>query len=126
MKTLIVIQARMGSTRLPGKVLMPLAGKPLLVRMLERVMASSEADKVVVATTINPNDDRIEELCKKTGIECYRGHPTDLLERHYRVGEIFEADILVKIPSDCPLIDPQVIDKVLSYYKTNADKFDYV
>jgi len=126
MRTVIIVQARMSSTRLPGKVLMPLAGKPLLLRMLERVASSVEADKIVVATTVSRIDDRIEELCKKSGFACYRGHPTDLLERHYLAGEAFDADVVVKIPSDCPLIDPAVIDRVILYYKTHFPLFDYV
>jgi len=126
MKTVIIVQARTASSRLPGKVMMPLAGKPLLSRMLERVSASSEGDEIVVAATIASGDDQIEVLCKKTGFACYRGHPTDLLDRHYQAAEVFEADVIVKIPSDCPLIDPKIIDRVLRYYKTNSRKFDFV
>ncbi len=126
MKTAIIVQARTSSNRLPGKVLMPLAGKPLLQRMLERVSISSEADEIVVATTVASSDDKIEELCKRTGFACYRGHPTDLLDRHYQAGEEFGADVIVKVPSDCPLIDPTVIDRLLRYYKTNSRRYDFV
>lgn len=122
----IVVQARRGSTRLPGKIMMPLVGAPLLVRMVERVQAAKTPVKVVVATTIESIDDKVEELCKEYGIECFRGHPTDLLDRHYKAGEVYNADIVVKIPSDVPLIDPKVIDKVLQYYLNNEDKYDFV
>jgi spore coat polysaccharide biosynthesis protein SpsF len=79
-----------------------------------------------VATTDNPTDNPIEELCAKENILCYRGHPEDLLDRHYQVGVKYKADAVVKIPSDVPLIDPMVIDKVLQLYIDNAGSVDYV
>jgi spore coat polysaccharide biosynthesis protein SpsF len=121
---LIVIQARRGSTRLPDKIMMPLAGKPLLVRMVERVQASKTPAKIVVATTTDESDDIVEKFCKENNIECFRGHPTDLLERHYECALKYKADVVSKIPSDCPLIDPQIIDKVFEYYLKND--FDFV
>lgn len=125
MKIVTVIQARMSSTRLPGKIMLPLMGKPLLIRMIERVQAAKLIGQLVVATSTNLDDDEIEDLCKENKINCHRGHLTDLLDRHYQVGKLFGADAIVKIPSDCPLIDPHVIDKVLEYY-INSDEFDYV
>ncbi|MEJ2618090.1 MAG: glycosyltransferase family protein [Ignavibacteriaceae bacterium] len=121
-----VIQARMGSSRLPGKVLLPLAGKPLLVRMVERVKASKYCGRVVVATTYLDIDDPIIDLCKENSIAFYRGHPDDLLDRHLNVGKKYNSNAVVKIPSDCPLIDPAVIDKVIKYYLDNYTSFDYV
>ena len=121
-----VIQARTASTRLPNKVLLPLAGKTVLSKMVERVKFSKLAGEVVVATTTGTDDDRIEELCRKEKINFYRGHPSDLLDRHYRAGLKFDADTVIKIPSDCPLIDPKIIDKVISFYLKNSDKYDYV
>jgi spore coat polysaccharide biosynthesis protein SpsF len=126
MKILTVIQARMSSTRLPGKVMLPLAGKPLLVRMVERVKNAYLCGTVVVATTTNKEDDEIEKLCKTENILCFRGHPTDLLDRHYQAALYYDADVVLKVPSDCPLIDPQIIDNVISFYKANANKYDYV
>jgi spore coat polysaccharide biosynthesis protein SpsF len=123
-ETLIVIQARRGSTRLPDKIMMPLAGKPLLIRMVERVQAIKTPAKIVVATTTDENDDIVEQLCKENNIECFRGHPADLLERHYKCAEKYKADIISKIPSDCPLIAPQIIDKAFDYYLKND--FDFV
>ena len=126
MKTLVVIQARLGSTRLPGKVLRPLAGQPLLARMIERVrMARSEFD-LVVATTVDQIDDPIRDLCGSLQVDCFSGHPTDLLDRHYQCALARSAHNVVKIPSDCPLIDPDVIDLVFSHYHANYPKFDYV
>ncbi len=125
-KIVTVIQARMGSTRLPGKVMLPLANKPLLVRMAERVSASTSAGTVVVATTTEKEDDEIYNLCISENIKIFRGHPTDLLDRHYRAALNYNADALVKIPSDCPLIDPNIITKVIRYYLENEDKYDYV
>ncbi|MCX7744963.1 MAG: glycosyltransferase family protein [Flavobacteriales bacterium] len=121
-----VIQARTGSTRLPGKVLMPLAGEPLLVRMVERVKRAKLAGTVVVATTTEKEDDPIEVICKEKGWHIYRGHESDLLDRHYQAAKMFKADAVAKIPSDCPLIDPSVIDKVLSVYFENHPKVDFV
>jgi spore coat polysaccharide biosynthesis protein SpsF len=121
-----VIQARTGSSRLPGKVLLPLAGKPLLVRMVQRVMRASYTGTVVVATTTESEDDPIESICHENGWNIYRGHPTDLLDRHYQAAKLFQADAVVKIPSDCPLIDPAIIDKVLSVYLNNHPDVDFV
>ena len=125
-KIVTVIQARTGSTRLPNKVLLPLADQPLLYRMFERVKLSKNAGTIVVATTEEPTDDVIEKLCEKFDINLYRGHTTDLIDRHYQVGKIYSADAVVKIPSDCPLIDPEIIDKVIGFYTQLKGEFDYV
>lgn len=116
----------MSSTRLPFKVLMSLAGKPLLLRMIERVQRSSYAGTVVIATTIEHVDDGIGDLGMTENIPVHRGHPTDLLDRHYQAAKEHGADVVVKIPSDCPLIDPRIIDKVIKYYLNNRDYFDFV
>ncbi len=120
-----VIQARLGSTRLPGKVLLDLVGEPLLVRMVERVRAAYRVDDLfVVATTTEPSDDPIEALCLQRGWRCYRGSTDDLLDRHYQAGVLWGAEAIAKIPSDCPLIDAAVIDRVFEYFLQND--FDYV
>lgn len=121
-----VIQARLGSTRLPNKVLRDLMGKPLLVRMVERVQAADLAGTIVVATTTDPNDDVIEAICGEEGVYVFRGDAHDLLDRHYRAGQAHRATAVAKIPSDCPLIDPAVIDRVLGHFLSNPGRFDYV
>jgi len=126
MKIVTAIQARNTSRRLPGKVLLPLCGKPLLVRMIERVRRSNLKGILVVATSDMPDDDVIAKLCEKIGISCFRGSLTDLLDRHYQLALAYNADALVKIPSDCPLIDPSIIDQVIGYYLQNYPAFDFV
>jgi spore coat polysaccharide biosynthesis protein SpsF len=116
MRTAIVVQARTGSTRLPGKVLMPLAGSPLLARMIERVQSATTRSTLVVATTTDPSDDPVVDLCAGLGVRVFRGHPTDLLDRHVMAARDVGADVVVKIPSDCPLVDPPAIDRVLGAF----------
>ncbi|MEO5929633.1 MAG: glycosyltransferase family protein [Candidatus Kapaibacterium sp.] len=126
MNIVVVIQARTGSSRLPNKVLLPLAGRPLLQRMVERVRAASRPSEIVIATTSLAADEPVRDLARSIGVRCFSGHPTDLLDRHYRAGLEYQADAVVKIPSDCPLIDPTVIDRVIEHYQTRADRLDYV
>ncbi len=126
MNIVTVVQARMGSSRMPGKVMMPLAGKPLILRMLERVCLAEITGKIIVAVTCENRDDRLAETCEAGGYPVYRGSTSDLLDRHYQAGLKYNADAVVKIPSDCPLIDPAVITKVLSHFISNPGKFDYV
>ena len=126
MKTLIVVQARTGSSRLPGKVLLPLAGRPMLARQLERIRAATTPFEVVVATTVGPEDDPIRELCRELGEACYSGDPLDLLDRHYQAAREHAAELVVKVPSDCPLIDPAVIDRTLAAFLAAEGRYDYV
>lgn len=116
----------MDSSRLPEKVMLPLAGKPLILRMYERVAFSEYVGRIVIALTEDQADDELFKLCKQNNIEIYRGNTLDLLDRHIQVAKIFDADAVVKIPSDCPLIDPKIIDKVILYYINNRDKYDFV
>jgi len=125
-KIVTVIQSRMDSSRLPGKVMMPLAGQPLLSRLYQRVVASEFAGDTVIAATEEKSDLPIIKLCEENKIKYFRGHSTDLLDRHYQAAKTFNADVVVKIPSDCPLIDPIIIDKVIKYYIDNKHKFDFV
>ncbi len=126
MKIVTVIQARRGSTRLTDKILLPIAGKELLVRMVQRVMLSESAGTVVVATTQNQEDDVIVDICKREGFNVFRGHETDLLDRHFKASQEFDADAVVKIPSDVPLIDPEIIDIVIGYFIRNKNEYDFV
>jgi spore coat polysaccharide biosynthesis protein SpsF len=123
---LSVIQARTGSTRLPGKVLLPLGRRPVLARMVERVRLAALSGTVVVATTTHPADDAIEALCAEEGVACFRGDALDLLDRHVQAARRFDAVHVVKIPSDCPLIDPEVIDRVIGTYLSRPGAWDYV
>jgi spore coat polysaccharide biosynthesis protein SpsF len=125
-KVLVVVQARTGSSRLPGKVLLPLAGAPLLQRMLERVRAARTPFELVVATTEAPADDAVVALCGPLGVPVFRGHADDLLDRHTQAARVFGADVVVKIPSDCPLIDPAAIDRVLATFLADPERYDYV
>lgn len=119
-----VIQARMGSTRLPGKVLLDLAGKPVLWHVASRTLRARGIDRVVVATTLNSEDDAIARFCEGEGIEVCRGSEDDVLDRYYRCAEALGADTIVRITADCPLHDPQVIDDVIRVY--NRGGYDYV
>jgi len=126
MKTVIIDQARMTSTRLPGKVMKEVLGKPLLEYQIERLKRTNEADELVIATTTNNTDQPIVEICKRLGVAYYRGSEEDVLSRYYEAATKFGADVVVRVTSDCPLIDPTVVDKVIKHYKDNWDKYDYV
>ncbi len=126
MNIVTVIQARTGSSRLPNKILMPLAGKSLLERLVERVQWSELTGKIIIATTEEKSDDIVQKICNENNYLIYRGSTEDLLDRHYQAAKILNADAVVKIPSDCPLIDYRIIDKVIDYFIKNSDKFDFV
>ncbi|HUK62611.1 MAG TPA: glycosyltransferase family protein [Dongiaceae bacterium] len=126
MRIVAVIQARTGSSRLPGKVLLPLGGRSVLERMIERVRAARQLDAVVVATTILPTDDPIRVLAAEMGVTCVSGDPTDLLDRHLAAARATAAEAVVKIPSDCPLIDPRVIDEVVGFYRSREGRLAFV
>jgi spore coat polysaccharide biosynthesis protein SpsF len=105
---------------------MPLQGKPLFIRQAERVKAARLCGRVVVATTVQPEDDVIVEICGAEGLDCYRGDPHDLLDRHYRAALEFGGETVIKIPSDCPLIDPVIVDKVIGYWLQHSGELDFV
>ena len=124
---LTLIQARRGSSRLPDKVSLDLCGQPLLRRQVERVRRAQLAGPVAVITTTEPDDDALADLCRQHDILCFRGHALDLLDRHYQAALHFgETQAVVKIPSDCPLIDPAVIERVLGFYQTHEGQYDFV
>lgn len=124
MTTLIIVQARMTSTRLPGKVLLPLGGQPMLTRLVERLRWVQRADGIAVATTTNATDDPIATLCAQLGVFCHRGSEHDVLSRYADAARLYGADVVVRITSDCPLIDPALIDQVIAAYE--ARDSDYV
>lgn len=123
--TLLAVQARTGSTRLPGKVLLEAAGAPLLQRQLERLRAVRETCVLALLTTTDPADDGLAALASALGVDCFRGHATDLLDRHYQAARAFGADVVVKVPSDCPLIDPGAVDAVLGAFRAARGAYDY-
>ncbi|MCB9655329.1 MAG: glycosyltransferase family protein [Deltaproteobacteria bacterium] len=126
MRILVVVQARVGSSRFPGKVLLPLEDQPLLLRLLERVSGATTRFEMVVATTTEREDDEVASLARAAGYDVFRGHKDDLLDRHFQAARAREADVVVKIPSDCPLIDPAVIDLVLSVFAAHQGEVDFV
>ncbi len=103
----------MGSSRLPGKVLLEIAGQPMLQRVVERTRLAKTINQVVVATTSEPSDDPVVELCTQLGYACYRGSLFDVLDRYYQAARQFGAKNIVRITADCPLIDPEVVDRTV-------------
>lgn len=123
-KVAAIIEARMTSTRLPGKVLMKSCGKPLLQHMIERLKRSNCLDDVIVATTVNATDDGVVELCEKIGCNCFRGSEEDVLLRVLDAAKAFEVDVIVETTGDCPFIDCNHVDQLVSIY--NTGEYDFV
>ena len=113
----------MSSSRLPGKVLMPLAGRPVLEHVVRRIGTCETVAKVVVATSTDRTDDAIEVWCKGEGVSCYRGSLDDVLDRYYQAARQFRADPVVRITGDCPAIDPTIVDEVVRAFL--AGGYDY-
>jgi spore coat polysaccharide biosynthesis protein SpsF len=116
----------MGSTRLPGKVLQDLTGEPMLVRVVNRILRASTLHEVVIATTTNSLDDVIIELCDARGWPWFRGSGDDVLDRYYRAARNYQADLIVRITSDCPLIDAEIVDRVVREFLDRQPQVDYV
>ncbi len=123
MKTAAIIQARMSSSRLPGKVLTNLAGKPMLWHVVNRTALAREVDQVVVATSIRAEDDAIAEFCKYRGIYCFRGSLEDVLDRYYRCAQEIRADNILRVTADCPLLDADVLDRLIRFFKNGGYDF---
>lgn len=118
----MIIQARMGSTRLPGKSMMDLAGKPLLARIYERVKRCRMLSQIVLATTQNTDDDVLVDLSHQHGIEVYRGSEKDLVDRYYGAAREFKADVIVRLPADNPVVEPVEVDRIVTHHlKGEAD-----
>jgi len=113
LKVLAIIQARMGSTRLPGKVLRLIQGKSMLEHQIDFLKKSESINQLIVATTKLAQDDKIEELVNELGIDCYRGSTDDVLERYYKCAKKFNGEIIVRITSDNPLVEPTLVDKII-------------
>lgn len=128
MKTAAIIQARFGSTRLPGKIFKDLCGKPVLRHVVNRLSHSELLDKIIVATTTLPEDDIVEKFCVENNILFSRGSSEDVLSRYYEAAKKFEADIIIRITSDCPVIDPQILDNMIEEFITinKTEQLDYM
>lgn len=119
MKTGVIIQARMGSTRLPGKVLKKLKGKTVLEHVVERIKQAKNIDEIIIATTDLKKDSIIEEEANRLGVKVYRGDESDVLSRYYWAATDNSINTIIRVTSDCPLIDPKVLDDIIQYYKTS-------
>ena len=124
MRTLAIIEARMTSTRLPGKVLADICGQPSLEVQVERLKMSPEIDGIVIATTENSSDDAVEALARARGIGFWRGSEEDVLQRVLDAAQAHRADVIVEVTGDCPLVDPEIVSKVVRHYRDA--KVDYV
>ncbi len=125
MKILATIQARMGSTRLPEKVMLPILDKPVIWHIFHRLQACRNLDQICVAFSSNNLDDKIEKFLIKNEIQFFRGSEKNLIERLLGAANKFEADAIVRITGDCPLIDPAVVDKLVEIYKSDKN-YDFV
>jgi spore coat polysaccharide biosynthesis protein SpsF len=124
MKTAAIVQARMGSTRLPGKVLIDLGGQTVLARVVRRLRRSVLLDDVMVATTHSAGDDAIVSECQRLSVSCFRGSEDDVLDRYFQATQVCQAGVLVRITSDCPLIDPELVDETIRVF--HEQRADYV
>ena len=124
MNVLAIIQARLSSKRLPGKVLKTILSKPILELQLERVKLANQIDHIVVATSTSQDDDDIKRFCDRIYIPCFRGNLNNVLDRYFQASLLFRPKNIVRITADCPLIDPEIIDKIISFYFSGD--FDYV
>ena len=122
----VIVQARMGSNRLPGKILKKVLDKPLLQFEIERLARCRAIDALTVATSSGPLDDPVEELLGRLDITCYRGSEEDVLDRYYQAAVLCRFEHIVRISGDCPLIDPGVVDRVVRFYLDHIDQFEYV
>ena len=125
MRVVCIVQARSTSTRLPGKILREVLGRPLLRYELERLGRVPSLDAIVVATTANDTDNPVAELCGKLSVPVYRGSEFDVLSRYREAAEYFGADAVVRVSGDCPLIDPQISDAVIRHYIEHFEEVDY-
>ncbi len=127
-KCTAIVQARTGSSRLPGKIFKDLCGSPILWHVWNRLSHAKLIDKIVIATTTLPEDNKVEEFCRINQILFYRGSSHDVLSRYYEAAKKFDADIIIRVTSDCPVIDPTIIDLIVGKFLDNNKKeqLDYM
>ncbi len=125
LKRLLLVQARMGSTRLPGKVLLDIGGKTMLERVVARARRARTADEVAVATSLSPGDDAVVREAGRLGLRAYRGSEERVLDRYYEAAKAFGADVVIRVTADCPLIDPEIIDKVVNAFSAARPSADF-
>lgn len=125
MRKIIIVQARMTSTRLPGKVMMEVAGRPMLAQQLRRLKRCVQVDDIVVATTTNVADNPVAELARNEQVGCFRGSEHDVLSRYVGAAREAGADVIIRVTADCPLIDPQITDRIIKELTDNAKECDY-
>lgn len=123
-KVSAIVQARMDSSRFPGKTMMDIAGKPMLAHIIERLERVSSVEEIIVATSIRDSNKPIADLAEKYNIPSFRGSEEDVLDRYYQAARKHNSNVIVRITADCPFVDPQVINKVVHYYLGND--CDYV
>jgi spore coat polysaccharide biosynthesis protein SpsF len=126
MKTAVILQARLGSHRLPEKVMKQILGRPMIELQIERLLSCSEVDEIILATTKNPEDYILCEVAKRMSIKFFQGSEKNVLQRFYNAASYFNVDNIIRCNADCPLIDPLVVDKVIKVFKKNKSKYDYV
>lgn len=126
MNVVLITQARLGSSRLPRKVLKPILGRPMIAYHLERVRRSELVNSVCVATTTETADDELVRVIERSGLSVFRGSETDVLSRFTGAAELFNADVVVRVTSDCPLLDPHIIDQAIALLLDNFPELDYV
>jgi glutamate-1-semialdehyde 2,1-aminomutase len=124
MKIVAIVQARMGSTRLPNKVMKLISGKPMIEILLARLARSKKINQIVLATSTNPKNNPLVEHVSKLGYECYRGSEEDVLDRYYQAAKSVSADLVIRITGDCPLIDSDLVDELIESF--DSKNFDYV
>lgn len=124
MKVLCIVQARMGSSRLPGKVIKPILNKPMILYTLDRLSKSKYIDKIVLATSLENNEEPLVNIAKNAGYSVFRGDENNVLKRYKDASDEFLGDIIIRVTGDCPLIDPIILDNIISYFKMYS--YDYV
>ncbi|WP_252255065.1 glycosyltransferase family protein [Clostridium sp. ZBS12] len=123
MKVTAIIQARMNSTRLPAKVMKEIKGKTVLEHVINRVNVAKKVDEIIIATTLNESDNTIETQCEKLGVKCFRGSENDVLSRYYLAASESKCEVIIRITSDCPVIDNKIIDNMVDkFIELNKEK----